>query len=88
MYKYRATFLVHDSVSKTEEILESKNIINKEMTKEMIKFMEKEEDLVINENKDILRVLLNKRTHRYIYFFNCQFTEDKDDIKIYESEAT
>jgi hypothetical protein len=62
------------------------NMHNKELAAEMIKYLEKDEQMKININRDAVQLVFDKRYHRYMFIFNVQEGESKDDIMIYESE--
>jgi len=62
------------------------NIKNKSFASEMIKYLEKNEDLKIDTEKDCVQLVFDKRTHRYIFMFNIQEGERKDMLIIYESD--
>ena len=52
-----------------EEVISHKPIMKQEIMEEMMKYLEKEEGLEVITN-DFFYMQLNKRTHRYIFFFN------------------
>lgn len=63
----------------------SMNIKKKHMACEMIKYLEKDDQIKINQDNDCVQLTFDKRKHRYIFMFNIQSGEYKDDLVIYES---
>jgi len=55
------------------------------MVEEMIRYLEKDEGIKVDAMRDNLQIVFDKRTHRYIFFFNVQYGDFREDLMVYES---
>lgn len=62
------------------------NIQKKDMLVEMLRHFEKDETLQVDIDRDCCQLVFDKRTHRYLFIYNVQFDDIKDEIQVMESD--
>lgn len=62
------------------------NIQKKDMLVEMLRHFERDETLQVDIDRDCCQLVFDKRTHRYLFIYNVQFEDIKDEIQVMESD--